>query len=437
MSEAALPPDPGADDLLAAATIARVSHRLLPFLFALYIVAYLDRVNVGFAALAMNRQLGLGPQAFGLGAGLFFIGYFVLEIPSNLILARVGARRWIARILVSWGVVAIAMAAVRGPHSFYLLRATLGMAEAGFFPGVIFYLTNWFPAREQARAIALFMTATALAGVVGGPLSGAILTIDGFLGLAGWQWLFVLEGLPAIALGAVVLVYLPDRPQEAHWLSAEQRRWLVARLKLEHRQTARSGFSRFSQIFCPQVGLLCALYFLLVSAIYGIAMWLPQIIRGFGTQGSFTIGLLAAIPYLIAALGMVAVGRSSDRSGERRWHVALSLFAAAGAFLLAAAADRPAAALAALSLAALGTCAALGPFWSMPKSFLNGAAAAAGIALINSVGNLGGFAGPYTIGLLRQHSQGFTTGLLGLAFAMAAAGVLALLARPMGPARQL
>jgi ACS family tartrate transporter-like MFS transporter len=413
---------------LAAATVTRVSRRLLPLLFTLYIVAYLDRINVGFAALAMNRQLGLGPQTFGLGAGLFFVGYFILEIPSNLILARVGARRWIARILVTWGLVAIAMAGVRGPRSFYLLRATLGMAEAGFFPGVIFYLTNWFPIRERARAIALFMTATALAGVVGGPLSGAILTIDGFLGLAGWQWLFVLEGLPAIVLGAVVLLYLPDRPEQALWLSAAQRQWLIARLRHDNRITQPGGL-HFNQIFTGQVGVLCALYFLLVSGVYGIAMWLPQILRSFGTRSDLMIGLLAAVPYLIAALGMVAVGRSSDRRGERRWHVALSLFAAASGFLLAAGAHG-ALALAALSLTALGTCAALGPFWSMARSLLSAEAAAAGIALINSVGNLGGFAGPYAIGMLRQHSQGYADALIGLAIATTMAGILGLLLPP-------
>ncbi|HLH76513.1 MAG TPA: MFS transporter [Candidatus Binataceae bacterium] len=413
---------------LAAATIARLSRRLLPLLFALYIVAYLDRVNVGFAALAMNRQLGLGPEEFGLGAGLFFIGYFILEIPSNLILARIGARRWIARILVSWGVAAIAMAAVRGPRSFYLLRATLGMAEAGFFPGVIFYLTSWFPSREQARAIAIFMTATALAGVIGGPLSGAILTIDGFLGLAGWQWLFVIEGLPAVVLGAVVLRYLPDRPEQAGWLSVEQRQWLIARLRHENRPTPPGGLC-LGNIFDLQVGLLSAIYFLLVSSLYGIAMWLPQIIRNFGARSDFTIGLLAAIPYLIAAIAMVAVGRSSDRRGERRWHVALSLFAAAGGFVLAADAHG-ALALAALSLAALGTCAALGPFWSLARSSLNAEAAAAGIALINSVGNLGGFVGPFAIGLLRQRSQAFAGALMGLGIAVTTAGILGLLARP-------
>jgi MFS transporter, ACS family, tartrate transporter len=409
----------------------KLTRRLIPFMFLLYIVAYLDRINVGFAALEMNRDVGLGPEAFGLGAGLFFIGYVLFEVPSNLIMARLGARRWIARIMVSWGLVAMTMMAVRGAHSFYFLRFVLGVAEAGFFPGIILYLTYWFPASEQARALALFMTATALAGVIGGPLSGALLLMHGALGLAGWQWLFLLEGAPAALLGVVVFFSLPDGPGEARWFTAEERAWLAAKLADERTSRERDGVSEFGKLFAnPAVAMLCLLYFAIVTGTYGIAMWLPQIIKGFGHLSSFQVGVLSAIPFAAAAIAMVLVGRSSDRRGERRWHLALSAFAGAIGFAISAWTRNPIVALAAISLGASGTSATLGPFWAMPASFLSGAAAAGGIALINSVGNLGGFLGPYAVGLLRQATNSFSAALLGLAAALALAGILALLVRP-------
>ena len=271
-----------------AATLARIRRRLLPFTFLLYIAAYLDRINVGFAALRMNHDLGLGDAAFGLGAGLFFIGYFLFEIPSNLILERVGARAWIARIMISWGVLAMATAAVRSASSFYVLRFLLGAAEAGFFPGIILYLTYWFPPREQARAIALFMTASALAGVIGGPLSGALLGTDGMLGLAGWQWLFILEGLPSVLLGVGVWFNLPDGPRDARWLSAEEKLLLAQSLAREaargREQTLIGGLTG------ARVWLMALLYFAIVTGLYGVTMWLPQIVKGLGALDNLEVG---------------------------------------------------------------------------------------------------------------------------------------------------
>jgi ACS family tartrate transporter-like MFS transporter len=413
------------------AVMRKLAQRLIPFLFVLYIVAYLDRINVGFAALEMNRDLGLGPEAFGLGAGLFFIGYVLFEVPSNLIMARVGARRWIARIMMSWGVVAMAMIAVRGARSFYFLRFVLGVAEAGFFPGIILYLTYWFPAREQAKAVALFMTAVALAGVIGGPLSGALLMMHGALGLAGWRWLFLLEGAPAVLLGIVVLLFLPDGPREARWLTADEREWLASELADDRSAREREGVSKFGGLFVnPAVWLLCLLYFAAVTGTYGITMWLPQIIKGFGHLSSFQVGILSAIPFAAAAIAMVLVGRSSDRRGERRWHLALSALVGAIGFVISAWARSPVVALAAISMGAMGTVALMGPFWAMPASFLSDAAAAGGIALINSVGNLGGFIGPYAVGLLSQTTHSFSAALIALAGALALAGVLGLMVRP-------
>ena len=404
--------------------LARIRRRLLPFTFLLYIVAYLDRINVGFAALQMNRDLGLGDAAFGLGAGVFFIGYFLFEIPSNLILERVGARAWIARIMISWGVVATAMAAVRGAHSFYLLRFVLGLAEAGFFPGIIVYLTYWFPAPQRARVIALFMTASALAGVIGGPVSGALLAADGTLGLAGWQWLYILEGLPSVLLGVIVLFYLDDRPDDARWLSAEEKHWLAQ--SLAEQGTGQREHRLVRGLTDPTVWLLALLYFAIVTGLYGVTMWLPQIVKALGTLSNLEVGFVATLPFLAATIAMVKVGASSDLRRERRWHVALPAFAGAAGLILSAHARNPLFALAALSLGAAGIWGTMGPFWSMPSEYLGGSAAAAAIALINSVGNLGGFIGPYLVGIVRQMSHGFSGGLAAMALMLAIAGCLAL-----------
>ncbi len=412
----------------SARVMARVTRRLIPFLFLLYVVAFLDRVNVGFAALQMKADLGLGDAVYGFGAGIFFLGYFVFEIPSNLILERVGPRFWIARIMITWGVISSAMMFVRGEAGFYALRFLLGVAEAGFFPGIVLYLTYWFPAAERARAVALFMTATAMSGVIGGPISGALLELDGFAGLGGWQWLFLLEGLPAIALGFIVLAVLPDGPEHARWLDPEERRWLVARLDEERARVERAHgkLALRGALVDGRVWSLAVLYFALVLGIYGVSLWLPQIVAGLAEMSDFEVGLVSAIPYVVASIGMVVVGTHSDLTGERRWHIAAPAFAGALGFVASAVFAHPVLALAGLSLAALGIWSALGPFWTLPTAFLSGTAAAGGIALVNSVGNLGGFAGPWALGLLKESTGSFAPGLLVLALALVVVAVLAL-----------
>jgi MFS transporter, ACS family, tartrate transporter len=421
------PLETAAESRLADAALSKARRRLLPLLFVLYLVAYLDRINVGFASLQMNRELGLSESVFGLGAGLFFIGYSIFEVPSNLILARVGARLWIARIMISWGVVAMAMIAVRGAASFFALRFILGLAEAGFFPGVILYLTFWFPAREQARAVALFMTATALAGVIAGPVSGALLELHGLAGLSGWQWLFILEGLPAVILGVWVLRLLPDGPDKAGWLEVGERAALLTRLESERRRGTQKRQRSFGEaISNSTVWILSLVYFAIVFGLYGVTFWLPQIIQSFGSRSDFEIGMLSAIPFFGAAIAMVLVGRASDLSGERRWHLALCAAVGAVGLMLAATARSPVLSLVALSIAAAGIWGTFGPFWAMPPEFLSGTAAAGAIALINSIGNLGGFAGPYAVGMVKQATHSFAGGMIAMAAALVAGSVLAL-----------
>jgi ACS family tartrate transporter-like MFS transporter len=409
--------------------LAKIRRRLIPFMFLLYIVSYVDRVNVGFAALQMNTDLGLSASVFGLGSGIFFIGYFLFEVPSNLIMERIGARLWIARIMVSWGLVSAGMMFMKGPASFYALRFLLGLAEAGFFPGMILYLTYWFPRRDHARAIALFMTANATAGVVGGPISGALLTMHGLGGLAGWQWLFLLEGLPAVALGLVTLAYLPDGPQEAAWLSDQERQWLKARLAADRTAHSHTAGHKLAvrQVFSDRrVWGFCVLYFLIVLGLYSISFWLPQILKGLSRGSDFLVGILSALPYIVAAVGMVWIGRHSDRHQERRWHVAGPALLAASGFVLSTQTQVPALALVSISLAALGIWGSLGPFWAMSTSVLTGSTAAAGIAWINSVGNLAGFVGPYVVGLLKDATGGFGTAMVALALFLVLAAIIAL-----------
>jgi ACS family tartrate transporter-like MFS transporter len=421
----------------AGRVMARITRRLIPFLFLLYIVAFLDRVNVGFAALQMKDDLGFGDAVYGFGAGIFFIGYFLFEVPSNLILERVGPRYWIARIMFTWGVISSAMMFVRGETAFYVLRFLLGVAEAGFFPGIVLYLTYWFPVAERARAVALFMTATAMAGVIGGPISGALLEMDGLAGLDGWQWLFLLEGLPAVALAFVVLAFLTDRPEEAHWLAADERAWLIARLAQE-RATVEQAHGRTAlrhALLDTRVWSLGLLYFALVLSIYAVSLWLPQIVASLAQMSDFEVGLVSALPYVVASVGMVVVGAHSDRTGERRWHIAAPALVGAVGFAASAAFQHPVLALASLSVAALGIWSALGPFWTLPTAFLSGTAAAGGIAFINSIGNLGGFAGPWALGLIKQATGSFAPGLLLLALSLIVVAALALrLPREASPA---
>jgi MFS transporter, ACS family, tartrate transporter len=422
--------DNAGENTLGRTTLAKITWRLLPFMFLLYIVAFLDRVNVGFAALQMKGDLGFSDTVYGIGAGIFFIGYFVFEIPSNLILERVGARVWIARIMLTWGVISSAMFLVSGETSFYILRFLLGVAEAGFFPGMILYLTYWFPARERARRVALFMTAIPISGVIGSPISGALLTLDGFAGLAGWQIMFLAEGIPAILLGILVLRYLPNGPDEAGWLEPEERGWLRRALERENRIKSEHGeYTTRQALANGKVWLLSAIYFGVVTSVYGVSLWLPLIIEDLSGFGNFAVGLLSVIPYFAGAVGMVLFARHSDATGERRWHVAVAAFIATVGLVLTGATASPVVEMAALTLAALGIYSTLATFWSLPTAFLSGTAAAAGIALINSVGNLGGFVGPYVVGFLSDATGSFYAGLLLLAALILVAGLLALAVR--------
>jgi ACS family tartrate transporter-like MFS transporter len=419
---------PPAGQTLEQITLAKVTRRLVPFLFLLYIVCYVDRLNVGFAALQMNQDLGFSPAVYGFGAGIFFLGYVLFEVPSNLMLARTGARVWIARIMITWGLLATAMMFVRGPLSFYALRFLLGVAEAGFGPGIVYYLCGWFPAAQRARAIARVLTGIPLSGVVGGPIAGALLGLNGSLGLAGWQWLFLLEGLPAVALGFVVLGYLTDRPEDAAWLTQAERAWLATHLSEEReRCQRRHGLSLLQALSNRTVWQLGLLHFLCFTfGTYVLGLWLPQIVRGFSGLSDFRVGLVTAVPNLVAAVAMVLVGAQSDRSGERILPIAACALTATFGFVASAYLHSPVLIVLALSIATIGVRAAAGPFWMLPTVFLSGGAAAGGIALINSISNLSGLVGPYTIGLLKGASGTFHSGLLLLALVPLAGAALAL-----------
>ncbi|MBI3855280.1 MAG: MFS transporter [Planctomycetes bacterium] len=424
-------------DSLERRVVSKVSWRLLPYLFVLYIIAYVDRINVAVAQLQMSKDLVLDSERFGLAVGMFFIGYFVFEVPSNLVLSKVGARVWIARIMILWGIVTISMMFVKGFRSLCVLRVVLGSAEAGFFPGILFYMTKWFRGKDRARAISLFMTAGTLAGVVGNPISGALLKLDGLGGLKGWQWLFVIEGIPAVLLGISVLALLTESPESAKWLTDEERAWLRDELARERAgQGGPHAASLLQGLAHPAVWHLTGVYFLLATGAYGFEIWLPGIVKSLSGGSDFKSAMLSAIPYIVATVGMVIVGHHSDRTGERRWHVALSMFASTVGFILATRLQNPVLALSALSLAWVGLKAAQGPFWAIPPAFLTGTAAAGGIALINSIANLGGQIGPWLVGWLRKETGNFSAGLLMSAGLLFVSGALALTLRPPTKARE-
>lgn len=425
------------------ATFRRIGQRLLPLLFTCYIVAFLDRVNVGFAKLQMTTELAWSDTIYGFGAGIFFIGYFLFEVPSNLLLEKVGARRWIARIMVTWAIVSAAFAVVdripwgplpalfgleRAEFSFYALRFLLGVAEAGFFPGIVLYLTYWFPAARRARAFATFMMAITVANVVGAPLSGWIMdTFDGASGWSGWRWLFVLESLPSLLMGVVVLFALPDGPQQATWLSNDERTIVANALAADaHTSQPAQSHSARAALTNGRVWALAFVYFSSAVSLYGVNFWMPTIIQelGIGKQAYLTIGLLSMIPWGLAGIAMRWFGAHSDRTGERRWHVTSALAATAlGLVLLAAVGHAVVPSLIALSIVAAGVLASMSTFWAIPTAFLRGTAAAAGIAWINSIGNLGGHFGPDLIGRVRTATGSARAALLTLAV-LAAAGAL-------------
>jgi ACS family tartrate transporter-like MFS transporter len=392
-----------------ATTLRKVTWRIIPFVMLLYFTSFIDRVNIGFAALTMNKDIGLSPGVFGLGAGIFFLGYFLFEVPSNLILHRIGARIWIARVMITWGIVSGAMAFAQGPVSFYVLRFLLGVAEAGFFPGIILYLSYWFPAHRRASATSVFMAAAPLSTVLGSPISGALLELHGWLGLAGWQWMFLLEAAPAILLGVVVLYYLTDRPEKADWLTAEERGWLVATMAREQGGKTASH-SIWRGLADRRVMALSLIYFGTSAGLYTLGIWSPQIIAQFGLT-PLEIGFLNAGPGVAAVIAMIAWARHSDRTGERTWHVVGACMLAAAGLFLAGGAGSLLAVLLALTIVNMGISAAKPPLWSMPTMFLSGPAAAAGIATINAIGNLGGFAGPAMIGWIKGWTGSFLGGL--------------------------
>jgi len=410
------------------ALYAKVTWRFVPFLFVCYVAAYLDRVNVGFAKLTMAADLQFSETVYGLGAGIFFLGYFLFEVPSNLLLHRIGARRALARIMVTWGLLSSLMMVVTTPTSFYVLRFLLGVAEAGFFPGVVLYLTWWYPAARRGRVTALFVTAVAISGVIGNPLSGWIMQhFDGVNAWHGWQWLFLIEGLPSIVLGISVWWLLPNRPAEVKWLTDDEKRWLAERLDRERNEAMRHGTqSMWTALGSGRVWQFVALYFCIVTGFYVVSIWSPQLIQKMGVSDKIRIGLYSSPIYLAAVVAMVFVGWSSDRTGERRWHVALSLLVGAIGAMGVAYATEPVAGLIMLAVAAMGIWSALGPFWTLPPAFLAGTAAAGGIAMINSFGNLGGFVGPFVIGWINSETDGFSGGLMLLSGLLVVGALLAL-----------
>jgi MFS transporter, ACS family, tartrate transporter len=400
--------------------IRRVTRRLIPFAFLCYVVAYVDRVNIGFAGTQLQRDLGLSASEYGLGAGLFFLGYCLFEIPSNLILERVGARRWIARIMIVWGLVSMATMFISDVWSFMFARVLLGIAEAGFFPGMVLYLTYWIPAAERARTNALFMTAAPVSVIVGAPVSEAALKLNGLLGLHGWQWLFLVEGLPAVVLGVLALKVLTDRPEQATWLTPPDRQWLTDTMNAERSLRDATGHGSIGRSFrSGRVWLLSAVYCMNATVTYGIFLWLPRILVEASGASGFRLSLMTAIPLVAALVAMVLIGRHSDRTGERKLHVAAcALTAATGLILAVTFTDTAWLLVLSFTLSQMGQRSIMSVFWTIPPMLLSGVGAAAGIALINAVGNLGGFFGPSMMGALRDATGGYTGGLLVLAGAL-------------------
>jgi len=412
---------------LETSAIRAISWRLIPFLVLAYFLAYLDRVNLGFAALTMNAELKFSPTIFSWGAGIFFIGYFIFEVPSNLALEKFGASRWIARIMVTWGIISALMAAVSGVWSFYGLRFLLGVAEAGFFPGIILYLTYWYPAEYRARFLAAFAIAVPVSTVIGAPISGLLLGLDGALGLKGWQWLFIIEGVPSVLLGIITWFYLTDRPAKADWLTAEQKAWLSAKLESEiAAKQAAKHLTLGQALSSPKVLTLSLIYFGFVGALYGMQFWLPQIVKAFGYSNAQT-GFVTAVPYLFGTVAMILWARHSDATRERVMHVGAPLLLTAVALGVCGYMDNPYVTMVALIVAAIGIFCTFAVFWTLPTAWLSGTAAAGAIALINSIGNLAGFGGPYLIGWVKEATGSTSTGLLVLAVLPLIGGLLVFL----------
>ncbi|NNG68652.1 MFS transporter [Rhizobium laguerreae] len=408
----------------------KVFWRIVSFLMLCYVVAYLDRVNVGFAKLQMSSELGLSEAAYGIGAGIFFIGYFLFEVPSNIIMNKVGARVWIARIMLTWGIISAAFMFTSSETVFYVLRFLLGVAEAGFFPGIILYLTAWYPAHRRARIITTFMSAIPISAIFGNPLSGLLMdSFHGTHGLSGWQWMFLIEAIPAILFGVATFFYLDDTIQGAKWLNDEEKRVLTASIEAENQAKTASPHSIGATLADRRVWLMCLIYFCFVLGQYGLNFWMPTIVKASGVNGNLNIGLISAIPYICTFVVMLALGRSADRLRERRWHLIVPALIAAGGFVAATMATSPAVSIVCLSLAAAGAISCAPLFWSLPTAFLAGTGAAAGIAWINSVGNLAGFLGPFLVGYLKDFTGTNSAGMYLLAAALVI-GSLAVLTVP-------
>ena len=407
------PNQPGSDPM-ETGLFRRVTLRFIPFLMVCYFVCYLSRVNLGFAALQMNGDLRLSPTVYGLGVGLFFLTYCVCEIPSNLMLHKFGASRWITRIMLSWGVCAVAMAFITGVKSFYVMRLLLGAAEAGFYPGVLFFLTCWYPAARRARIMAVFIAAIPISGIIGSPLSGALLSLHG-LGLHGWQWLFLIEGLPAVLLAPAVLFLIQDSPSDAKWLSAPEREWLTSKMSAEQRKVeSKRVYSMLQCLTSPLVLLMAAMYFSNVCLLNGVTFFMPTIVKGFGMTNSQT-GLVMAIPSALALIALLWWGRRSDKHQERYGHAAFANLMGGVALLLSMVIHNPVARVSLLSLTFACTLAFTAPFWAIPGSFLTGRAAAGGIATVSAIGVLGGFIAPWIIGAIRDRTGDFRVGFVGVA----------------------
>jgi ACS family tartrate transporter-like MFS transporter len=425
----------------ARALYAKISWRLIPYIFILYILAYLDRVNVGFAAVEFKRDLHLTDAVFGFGGGIFFLGQLMFDLPSNLLLGKIGPRIWIARIMITWGIIATCMMFVRGEYSFYGMRLLLGISEAGFFPGMILYLTYWFPSPQRAAAVAKFMTATSIAGVVGGGISSVLLRLDGTLGLHGWQWLFMMEGLPTFLMGISVLFLLKDHPRDAGWLSQPEKDFLEGELERDRKEGGANDNHKLLDAFkMPMVYVLAGIFFLEQLGVYTVNIFMPLLLNQFVDKGdpnaSSMIAGLSTLPYLAAAICTVLVGWSSDRTGERRWHIAGCMAVAAAGFAWAAYAHSLWAALAAMTVAAIGFWSMTGPFWALPTRVLGGQAAAGGVAIITMIGSLGGFGGPTLTGTLKDLTHNFTAGLLVIGGLAVAGAVLCAFLKPSPKPRQ-
>lgn len=408
----------------------RITKRLMPFLILLFIMAYIDRVNVGYANLEMSKELGFNPEVFGFGAGIFFFGYFLLEIPGSLIVEKWSARKWLARIIISWGFLAILMGFIHNTTHFYLVRFLLGLAEAGFFPGIIVYLSHWFRYQDRAKAVAMFMTALPFANIFGSPVSGLILGIN-WLGISGWRWVFILEGIPAIILGIATIFYLTDKPSQAKWLEDDEKEWITD--ELEREKTAKKAVKHYTigEAFRHRnVIILAVAYFCAVTCVYGFTFWLPTILKGLSGYSNLQVSLIAALPYCVGLVAMLLMGWSSDKRNERRWHTAISLIAVClGLFLSSLFLDNVYLAITVFCIAGAGLYSYLPSFWALPTAFLTESAAAASIGLINSVGNLGGFAGPYIVGYLTNKTGTFYSGVIYLSASALVAAILILLVK--------